>query len=216
MSGIEIEHGEGAIDLDVKRFRMNGVVLKTKCPKCGADHERDFGDHYLAYPSANEDFDETLYCSECFHEWEVRLRLDLRLRVAEAPPKGGKLTICLDFDGVIHSYASGWQGIDTVADDVVDGFFEWADEAAKHFRLVVYSARSRESRGIAAMVRWMAAQRDRWRAAGNSSPEEAALEYASEKPKAFLYVDDRAHCFDGDWSKLTPEAIKAFKPWNKR
>ena len=126
------------------------------------------------------------------------------------------LTICLDFDGVIHSYESGWKGIDEVADDVVPGFFEWADEAAQHFRLVVYSARSCEERGIAAMVRWMAEQREKWRAAGGASPKEAEFEFAREKPKAFLYVDDRAHCFDGDWSKLSPEAIEAFKPWNKR
>jgi hypothetical protein len=43
-----------------------------------------------------------------------------------------------------------------------------------------------------------------------------AFDFAVEKPKAFLYIDDRAHCFDGDWSKLTPEAVKAFVPWNRR
>lgn len=131
-----------------------------------------------------------------------------------------KLTICLDFDGVIHSYTSGWKGIDVIPDDVVPGFFEWADAMAQHFQLVIYSARSCEEKGRLAMMTWLVEQRKKWRDAGGVSPIKdgslVAFDFAKEKPKAFLYIDDRAFCFEGDWSTLTPEAVKAFKPWNKR
>jgi hypothetical protein len=46
-----------------------------------------------------------------------------------------KLTICVDFDGVLHSYASGWKGAGVVADGPVDGAIEWLNahrEAEEH------------------------------------------------------------------------------------
>ena len=36
--------------------------------------------------------------------------------------------ICVDFDGVIHSYTSGWKGIDVIPDDPVPGAIEWLEE----------------------------------------------------------------------------------------
>lgn len=130
-----------------------------------------------------------------------------------------KPIICLDFDGVIHRYDSGWQGADVISDDVTDGFFEWADEAAKHFTLVVYSSRSKEPGAIDAMMFWLADQRRKWRERGGVSPNDGGVvtfDFASTKPPAFLTIDDRAIQFTGDWSAIPPGALLAFKPWNKR
>lgn len=125
-----------------------------------------------------------------------------------------KPILCLDFDGVIHSYEKGWQN-GVIYGNVTPGFFEWAEEAAKLFKLVVYSSRSKNDEGVVAMSLWMHEQRQQWRKAGGKSGNDVlTFEYAHEKPPAFLTIDDRAITFAGDWKALQPNALRNFKPWN--
>lgn len=122
-----------------------------------------------------------------------------------------KPILCLDFDGVIHRYSKGWQDGE-IYDGVTDGFFEWLMKAQERFMVQVYSSRSRTPAGIAAMSIWLAEQAQQWRA---KTKQELLLNlsFAHEKPSAFLTIDDRAIQFDGDWSKLDPTELRAFKPW---
>lgn len=122
--------------------------------------------------------------------------------------------LCIDFDGVIHSYEKGWQeGV--IYGHVTPGFWEWAEEAAKHFKLVIYSSRSKTDEGTTAMAVWLIAERKKWReAGGQSGSDPLSYEFAHEKPPAFLTIDDRAVQFRGDWSALPPEQLRAFRPWN--
>ena len=127
-----------------------------------------------------------------------------------------KPTICLDFDGVIHKYSKGWQNGE-IYDDITDGFIEWAEEAAKHFTLVVYSSRSKTPEGIAMMKTWLRQKimsHFEWNFTGAKNLF-VSFEFASTKPAAWLTIDDRCIRFDGDWNAITIEQMKDFKPWNK-
>lgn len=130
-----------------------------------------------------------------------------------------KKILCLDFDGVIHQYNSGWQGETIISDDIVPGFFEWADKAHKYFELVIYSSRSKSSEARKAMSRWIHDQREKWRKENNNyeydDNDPLTFTFAYEKPAAFLTIDDRCLTFNGDWNQFDPESIINFKPWNK-
>ena len=136
-------------------------------------------------------------------------------------------TICVDFDGVVHSYEKGWQGGE-IYGMVIPGFFEWAERAAAAgLSVVIYSSRSKTAEGRAAMKRWLLVH---WSHIANEAdmnvdwvllfPPSGArpfqISFAHEKPPAWLTIDDRAIRFEGQWDDplLTPEAIRAFKPWN--
>ena len=132
-----------------------------------------------------------------------------------------KPILCLDFDGVIHKYSKGWQG-GAIYDTYVPGFFKWASEACKHFKLVVYSSRSKDPDGSRLMREAIGKWSIQSIIDGEMAPEYdwselfGALEYAHEKPPAFLTIDDRAITFNGVWSHpwLAPSSLLTFKPWN--
>ena len=64
----------------------------------------------------------------------------------------GKPILCLDFDGVIHSYTSGWKGADVIPDPPVDGALDFLERASAHFDVQIFSSRSNQPGGIEAMA----------------------------------------------------------------
>ena len=116
-----------------------------------------------------------------------------------------KPILCLDFDGVCHSYTSGWQGPTVINDPPVDGLAEFLAEAQKEFDIAIYSSRSCQG-GIPAMYEWFKKY--------TTDSIANKLTFPQEKPPAFITIDDRALTFTGVWPSL--ETLKAFKPWNKR
>jgi hypothetical protein len=80
----------------------------------------------------------------------------------------------------------------------------------------VYSARSADPGAIEAMKSWLFKYaRDEW---DHDVATEFVnkLKFPTQKPPAFLMIDDRAICFDGDFSVLDPEELLKFKPWYRR
>lgn len=109
-------------------------------------------------------------------------------------------TVVFDFDGVIHSYCSGWKGKTVIPDLPVQGIREAINDIRKLYRVVVVSTRCDTPEGIAAVKDYLAKH------------DIAVDDVMKEKPPAIVYVDDRAICFDGNPHGLL-DKIKVFEPW---
>ena len=128
-----------------------------------------------------------------------------------------KPILCVDFDGVIHSYDSGWKGADVVSDPPVKGALKWLWKATEWFDVQIYSSRSSQAGGIQAMREWLLNFAiHEWGDKDFADQFLASISFPENKPAAFLTIDDRAVCFEGDWSGLDPYDLSQFKPWNKR
>ena len=132
-----------------------------------------------------------------------------------------KKIISVDFDGVLHSYTSGWKGADVITDPPVDMAIPWLVEATKHFDVHIFSTRSHQEGGIAAMQKWLVAPLEKYTEEefphGFSVDAEHfvmhRLKWPTTKPPALVMIDDRAICFRGTFPSM--ETLKNFKPWNK-
>jgi hypothetical protein len=125
-----------------------------------------------------------------------------------------KPTLCLDFDGVIHSYTSPWKGASIVSDPPVPGAIAFLREAVKEYTVAIYSSRRHQEGGLEAMQEWL-----RYCAEEAAHSDEDLkwldeIEWPDYKPSAFLTIDDRALRFTGEWPSL--DEIRLFKPWNKK
>jgi hypothetical protein len=127
----------------------------------------------------------------------------------------GKPILCLDFDGVLHSYTSGWKGAEVIPDPPVPGAIAFLREAVKHFRVAIFSSRSHQPGGQRAMREWIGYHQVNERLSDDEDLSWCGeLEWPTEKPAALVTIDDRALTFDGTWPEI--ESLKQFKPWNKR
>lgn len=127
-----------------------------------------------------------------------------------------KPILCLDFDGVIHSYTSRWQGADVIPDPPVPGALQFIVDAMEHFTVAIFSSRSHQPGGITAMVQWLG----RWSVDPiYGMPGDfdhgvwGLITWPKEKPPAMITLDDRALTFTGIWPSM--KTLTEFKPWNK-
>lgn len=135
-----------------------------------------------------------------------------------------KPILVLDFDGVLHSYASGWQGSTIISDPPTPGMVPFLRKAVDVFDVQILSSRTRYPGGIEAMQNWlekevleyydcryhMGSPRD----SDNAQAIISQIKFPLHKPAAFLTIDDRAIAFTGKWPDI--ETLKGFQPWNKK
>lgn len=143
-------------------------------------------------------------------------------------------TISIDFDGVIHAYSKGWH-TGQIYDEPVPGAISWLLYLTGQFHVQIYSTRSNTPAGIAAMKSWLnfyikqyvkslnlpteySETRDKsldifydedWVIRNNC--DDFYIEFPTEKPLAFVSIDDRAIRFDGNFPSA--EQIQSFKAW---
>jgi len=123
-----------------------------------------------------------------------------------------KPILCLDFDGVLHSYTSGWRGAAIIPDKPVPGAIEFLNEATGKFDVHIFSSRSNQEGGIKAMRLWLKVVT--YETFGVSPSWLDLIKWPTEKPPAHVTIDDRAITFTGEWPSI--EDLKDFKPWNKK
>lgn len=114
-----------------------------------------------------------------------------------------KKTVVFDFDGVIHSYTSGWKGATVIPDPPVEGMKDALKEIHDAgYEVVIVSTRCAGEEGAAAIQQWL----DEYKMS------EFVDRVCKEKPPAIVYIDDRAICFDGHPENLL-RRIGMFRPW---
>lgn len=126
-----------------------------------------------------------------------------------------KPILCLDFDGVLHSYVSGWKGAACIPDPPVPGAMAFLVEAVESFQVAVFSSRADHKFGIQAMWEWL--QKQLTTHLQNSFSAAAIvkqIDFPKSKPPAFVTLDDRAITFAGTFPPI--ESLKAFRPWTEK
>ncbi len=123
-----------------------------------------------------------------------------------------KVKIAVDFDGVLHSYTSGWKG-PVPTDPPVEGAKEFIEFLVNQgYDAIIHSTRADTREGLIGTKQWLA---------DHGFPMVAVQ---AVKPKAILYVDDRGFRFEGPASfpvlqelLTNPEEAKdRVEPWNKK
>ncbi len=115
-----------------------------------------------------------------------------------------KQTVILDFDGVVHSYQSGWKGAAVIPDLPTPGAREAIARLREVYTVVIVSSRTHQPGGIEAIKAWLALH----------SIE--VDDVPDHKPPHIVTVDDRAFRFEGDWDAVLAGIADAAIPWNKR
>ena len=118
---------------------------------------------------------------------------------------GFKRTICVDFDGVVHWYRQGWSE-GAIYDEPVPGAFAWLTSMVEDegFEVAIYSSRSKHPNGVEDMKRW-------FRHHALDEDVLFSFEFPTQKPAAWLTIDDRCFQFKGLFP--TKEYLLGYTAW---
>lgn len=122
-----------------------------------------------------------------------------------------KKRVLIDFDGVIHSYRSGWVDRFTIPDPPIPLAIYWLNELIEdpEWEPVIFT--SRASTRYETDLRANNAIRDYLVLHGLNRQKAQSLVITGEKLPAVLMIDDRAFKFEGTFPSL--HYLNNFQPW---
>lgn len=109
------------------------------------------------------------------------------------PPgfEGESANIAIDFDGVIHDFSKGWHD-GTCYGDPLPGAIESLKDLSQKFNIIIFTAKAKPNRplvngktGKQLVEDWLV----------KYGVRDCVKEITSEKPRAWLYIDDKAYRF---------------------
>jgi hypothetical protein len=140
---------------------------------------------------------------------DVQLALEKKAVIPHAElvqdPLGGEKTIAVDFDGVINSYKSGWQGPTKTDEPVLSAAEGISGLWNRGYKIIIFSTRASTPEGADTIREYIRKHTENELLANS-------IEITDRKPIADVYIDDRAIPFTGDWEE-TLKQIEEFKPW---
>ena len=100
--------------------------------------------------------------------------------------------IGIDFDGVIHNMDKGYHD-GTVYGDPIPGALDALKRLAKDYTIIIYTAKAKPSRPL---VNGKTGTELVWEWLKQYDVAQYVKEVTAEKPRAFVYIDDRGYRFE--------------------
>lgn len=104
--------------------------------------------------------------------------------------------IAIDFDGVVHTFDKGFHD-GTCYGDPIEGSLESIKELSKKYDIIIFTAKAKPNRplvngktGTELVKIWLE----------KNNVLQYVKEITAEKPRAFLYIDDKGYRFE-NWSQ---------------
>ena len=124
--------------------------------------------------------------------------------------------VLVDFDGVIHSYTSGWKGADVIPDEPVPGAIYWLGNMVQYsdYDIGIFSARNHQEGGPEAIRAYLMDNICEIYGLEDGTEIVKRIKIVMDKPpEAIVLLDDRAMTFRGTFPSIIE--LQNFKPWYK-
>ena len=178
--------------------RANQVKRKMKVETADGPTIAEAGDYVVIYPG-----EQRTVLKKVFFEYTYESAEDVVF-----------CDVCVDFDGVLHSYISDWQGPTIIPDPPVEGALDALRKyVAAGLIVAIHSARSAQADGINSMRSWLD-HHDAATRRPDNMPLTDVLLFPVHKPAArYITIDDHGVAFDGTFPDV--DEIRSFKVWNE-
>lgn len=108
-----------------------------------------------------------------------------------------KKTILVDLDGVLNQYNGTFD--ENIIPEIKDGAIEFVQNLHQNFTIKIFTTRNK-----ILTAKWLI----------ENNLDKYISDITDIKEPAFLHIDDRCICFDGNFNN-TINQIQNFKPWYK-